>query len=438
MIGWSMLIDFTFENFLSFKDESKFSMIKTLERHHANHIIDIKKYNLKLLPIAAIFGGNASGKSNFVKALAVMREIVLQNIGPNFYKDNYFALDQESGEKKIKFKIRLLVNDIIYEYFFSILKEEIATEYLKKLTPSKEIELFKRSPKEGIRCSEEIFKKNKVSNIWNHLEVNAKGTKKNQLFLNNVYSQNEEAKIDALKDFMDVYKWFRYQLYCVGPNSLFQKNPFDKLFTEEMNKLIPLFDLGFYKGKAIENPIEEDKGLYDMLFKEISGHEEISDIHLNYNNRYIKKKDGKYFRSEILLDHKTKDGEYRSFPIEKESDGSKRMINLMPILFLSFNKKIVWIIDELDRSLHTLLAKKFIELFLQKNEANRGSQLIFTTHDIELMQQDILRRDEMWVVDRKIDNSSSIIAISDFKDIKSNEDLKKSYLSGRFGGIPIL
>lgn len=114
------------------------------------------------------------------------------------------------------------------------------------------------------------------------------------------------------------------------------------------------------------------------------------------------------------------------------------MINLMTILFLSFNKNIVWIIDELDRSLHTLLAKKFIELFLQKNKANRGSQLIFTTHDIELMQQDILRRDEMWVVDRKIDNSSSIIAISDFKDIKSNEDLKKSYLSGCFGGIPIL
>jgi len=124
--------------------------------------------------------------------------------------------------------------------------------------------------------------------------------------------------------------------------------------------------------------------------------------------------------------------------MNNESDGSRRVIDLLPaFLYLAAGANPnVYIIDELDRSLHTLLTRKLLELFLGEYSSSSRSQLLFTTHDLLLMDQNLLRRDEMWITDRNKDGSSNLISFSEYKDVRYDKDIQKSYLQGRLGGIP--
>jgi AAA15 family ATPase/GTPase len=124
--------------------------------------------------------------------------------------------------------------------------------------------------------------------------------------------------------------------------------------------------------------------------------------------------------------------------MEYESDGSRRMIDLLPV-FLDLcmpNSKKVYVIDELDRSLHTLLTRNLLEGYLSSCSPESRSQLLFTTHDVLLMDQDLVRRDEMWITERTQSGTSTITSFSEFKDVRYDKDLRKSYLQGRLGGVP--
>ena len=157
------------------------------------------------------------------------------------------------------------------------------------------------------------------------------------------------------------------------------------------------------------------------------------------NDRYLVTRQGGDLKArKLVCFHRDVNGKEIKFDIQLESDGTQRSIDLLPA-FLEIAKPQtakVYVIDELDRSLHTLLTRRLLEGFLSACDKNCRSQLLFTTHDVLLMDQNLLRREEMWVTERDQDGNSTLFSFSEYKDVRNDKDVRKSYLQGRLGGVP--
>ncbi|MCK5229651.1 MAG: AAA family ATPase, partial [Desulfobulbaceae bacterium] len=158
-----------------------------------------------------------------------------------------------------------------------------------------------------------------------------------------------------------------------------------------------------------------------------------------HGDRYVVQlKDDEIQAQKLVSFHLDSENKEVKFDLKSESDGSLRLIDLLPA-FLAMSQdgpSKTFVIDELDRSLHTLLSRQLLASYLADCGPDSRSQLLITTHDVLLMDQDLMRRDEMWVAERDADGSSELIAFSDYKEIRNDKDIRKSYLQGRLGGIP--
>jgi AAA15 family ATPase/GTPase len=153
---------------------------------------------------------------------------------------------------------------------------------------------------------------------------------------------------------------------------------------------------------------------------------------------FVLKQEGKVVARKLTTVHKSKRGENVDFGLDEESDGTRRLLDLLPAFLLLENIHLskVFIIDEFDRSLHSLLARRLLDRYLSQLGVKSQSQLVFTTHNLQLMDQSLLRRDEIWVTERDKTGGSTLTALSEFKDIRNDKDIRKSYLQGRMGGVP--
>jgi hypothetical protein len=218
----------------------------------------------------------------------------------------------------------------------------------------------------------------------------------------------------------------------------------DSPIYQSMDRVLASFDTGIVKlrGKKVSF---DDLQLPTAIRKDIR--ERIGDnisIHLpdfsTGDRLVLSMADGEIVARRLTATHRGRNGFETQFEMGQESDGSLRVIDLLPAFVDLADPKTAktYIIDELDRSLHSLLVRQLLELFLGACSPDTRSQLLFTTHDLLTMDQDLLRRDEMWVVERNAFGESSMIAFSEYKEIRSDKDLRKSYLQGRLGGIPHL
>ena len=159
------------------------------------------------------------------------------------------------------------------------------------------------------------------------------------------------------------------------------------------------------------------------------------------NERFVvTRKGGELIAKKLVTYHPKADGTEAKFEIRQESDGSQRVIDLLPA-FLELSAQVskkVYVIDDLDRGLHTLLTRRLIEFYLKGCSKDTRSQLLISTHDVLLMDQQLLRRDEMWVIERDPTGASNLLSFSEYKDVRYDKDIRKSYLRGRLGGIPRL
>ena len=263
------------------------------------------------------------------------------------------------------------------------------------------------------------------------------GTRDNQLFLTNSVSQ----KVD---DFKPVYDWFRNSLQLIAPDSVYQR--FGYLLNEKhpmrdaINKIIPQLDTGishldFEKIHFDSVPLEES--FRNDLNEKIEEGKYI-DFRSGNERFVLTRADGEMVARKLLAFHTRPDGTDAKFEFHQESEGSRRVIDLLPA-FLGeppFGSNSVYVIDELDRSLHPLLTRKLIEIYLDGCSAQSRAQLLFTTHDVSLMDQGLFRRDEMWVTEKNSEGNSDIFSFSDYKGIRYDRDIRKSYLQGRLGGVP--
>ncbi len=427
-----MIINFSVENWMSFRDQATFSMVASRERQHGERVPKLGKYQARVLPIAALYGGNASGKTNFFKALHFAKRLVVRGTRPDsLIPVETFLLDDERTNHPSRFVFELLIDETIYDFSFAVTRKAVLEERLVVITSTSEKVLYER------RDGKINFDASLAKDSF--LQFAFRGTRDNQLFLTNSVSQ----KVD---NFRPVYDWFEDTLELVAPDSRFE--PFDQFLDEKgplhsaMNEMLQQLDTGIAHLDSEEVPVENipfPDPLKTMLQEEV---EEGMAVQLRdelVNARFVvTRKNGELIAKKMVSFHPKSDGTEAKFEIFQESDGSRRVIDLLPT-FLELSAQTspkVFVIDEIDRSLHPLLIRQLIEAYLARCSTKTRTQLLLTTHDVMLMDQQLLRRDEMWVAERDKSGASSLFSFSEYKDVRYDKDLRKSYLQGRLGGIP--
>lgn len=432
-----MLIRFSVENFLSFKDEIELSMIPGKVRSHKHHVIsDGKSRGIKALKAAVLYGANASGKSNLIKAMDFARNLIVTGRRPReLILVRPFKFDTDSQNKPSRFEFEFKSGTTFFNYGFVADAEKIREEWLYEISPEKQI--FER---ETTAEGETVVKFGTIkyanADDREFLRFTGRGTRPNQLFLT-------ESIERGLHYFEAAYNWFNEILVILFPHSRpigLEAELTDKTFNQSFQTLLDVFDTGISGIELVE--ISSDEEIPKSVRTIRDQFQERTD-----EDAIVRGPDGRYLLhrnegneikvSKFMTTHQVK-GEDRPvlFEVNEESDGTQRLFDLIPALLeLRKNERVI-VIDELDRSLHPHLSSKILELFLNSTTGHQ-SQLIVTTHESRLLDFDLLRRDEIWFLEKDSEGRSSLYSLEEFS-IRDDMDIRKGYLLGRFGGIPII
>ena len=438
-----MLIKFTVENYLSFNGKVELSLVAGKYRSLPHHVIKRKKRNdVNLLKSAVIYGANASGKSNLVKAIDFGRNMIVKGTkAGQQIPTRIFKLDAKNYQQPTKFQYDIKVKGKIYSYGFSLDSRKIHDEWLSLPAKAQETYLFTRKTDSDDRV-EVNFGKNLYSTVKerNFLQFVAQGTRSNQLFLTEAIQRN-------VKQLKDVYEWFSDRLKIIFPESQVEHLA-EILMTDKHNikntflKLLKGFDTGISNIATEQIPLSKvnlptevkEKIEKDLKEDQIAIVREMP-TRKTYN--ISKGKEGEFLAIQLITQHKMKDSKKEvSFELNDESDGTKRIMDFIPALTNLRIEDDVYIIDEIDRSLHPHLTTAILDIFLNKDKQH-NNQLIVTTHESNLLNLELLRRDEIWFVDKNKDGETTIFSLEEFQP-RYDKDIRKAYLLGRFGAIPSL
>ena len=401
-----MLIRFSFKNFKSFKKQSSAALEATSLKEHEYNVA--KTENGEYLKVSAIYGANASGKTNVLQAFDYMKKRIL--VSDDSKKNS--PIDEENiysfmiNNDPIALEVEILAkNNKIYKYGFEVLKDTIISEWLFEKRVNKFYAIFER---ENNNVS---MKSNKISDLVNIDE--------RTLFLN-IYS-----KIDRNnEDFSNVYDWFVNSMYLDLGNPNFErfinnrvslKILSDENYKKELLKFIKTFDSGIEGIKTTPDSIEAVKS----------------------NNGII----------DIEVLHRGENGELKALPFYLESNGTRKMFHLFDFFMDALKNGMVLFVDELDAKLHPLLTRYIINLFHNSKTNIGNGQLIYSTHDTVNLNKETFRRDEIWFAEKDKDGISEIYALSDYileddknagKKVRNDATYNKDYLTGRYGAIPVL
>ncbi len=426
-----MLISLTVRNWMSFRDTVHFSMIASRDRKHGERVPRVRKYPLRILPIAALYGGNASGKTNFFRALHFARNLVVEGTKPDSLIPGVqpFLLDDESANGPSRFIFEILSRECMYEFDFTVNRESVLAEKLIEIRSSGEKILYDR--RAGRPHFHPVLARNRF------LQFAFQGTRDNQLFLTNAISQ----KVDT---FRPVFDWFR-NLEMVAPDARF--GPVERFWNEDgplhqkMNELLPRLDTGINRlgsERIAPELLRFPAQLQAQLEQDLKEGEVVRIVGDADDILVLMQDAGQLVAHKLVAYHPKNDGTETPFDIAQESDGSKRVIHLLPALLelAAPNSKKVYVIDEFERSLHPLLTRTLLPLFLDQCSQESRAQLLLITHDAQLMDQRIWRKDEIWMVERDLLGISRLSSVSEYQDDRAHPDIRKNYLEGRMGGIP--
>lgn len=434
-----MLISFSVENYRSFAGEQTLSLEAVKDDTHPDHVVNNGRSTL--LKSAAIYGSNASGKSNLLRAFSFMEQLVRtsatsMNLGDLIRGANYFRLDKTRLDKPCSFDIRVLLNGTEYQYGFTVTKERVCDEWL----------YVKR---EGIRSTNPLsrqFDSSTEKTDWK-LQGELKGahdlikkTRDNCLFL----SRAAEMNVDFVQD---LFLWFKKSLWCLNfasiPELLIQQtarqienNPDLRIRVEKLVHDADFGIDGLYTSKESAFPAPEDAPEEIRMFMHSLAEFAKSNL--------PRSKDGnekRWQRYAVQTLHKLPDSEESvTFSLEDdESYGSQRFFGIIGPILHALDHGRVLIVDELDCSMHPRLTRKIVELFHSKETNPNGAQLIFATHDTNLMTPTLFRRDQIWITEKGNNGGTELYSLSDIdsKDRpRKEEPFEKRYLEGRYGGVP--
>lgn len=451
----TMLIRFNVKNFLSFSEREdgkteEFSMIAGKVRSKKAHIYDNGK--LKILKFATVYGANAAGKSNLVKALNFMQRIVLFGL-PEGHTEQYCKINDENKEKESYFEVEIMLGEKYYAYGFEVIlnQSRFVSEWLVELTAeNKENLIFSRDIKNGIY---EFGNTVKVKGLIDKLNVYAEDIQEDSsVLLLSLMNQNKKTLYQQYENavvFKDVYMWIKKSLdinYPARPISDYSYMAKTEN-VEKICRIISAFGTGITGFKMVEVPVEKvfghlPKGMRDALITDI----EKKTVRMKNDEKVkefgiIMRSNSDFFILNIDKDENitcktiqfSHGKENILFNLSEESDGTVRILDLLEVLLSGEGK--TYIIDELDRCLHPSLTYKFVDTFLQL-AAQKNIQLIVTTHESRLLDFDLLRRDEIWFVNKRKSGESDIYSLEEY-NTRFDQKIDKAYLEGRYGGVPV-
>ncbi len=422
-----MIEEFSFGNFRSFKNVQTLNMtaakIKSSNpRLDVDNLIPINN-KLSLLKSKAIYGANASGKSNIVKALGCFIKIIQESSNNEniLILVDSFKLSTETENKPTFFELVFRSKDVRYRYGFEVDSLEIKSEWLFATPNLRELPLFIREGKKIIKIDKKHYFEGikyikLASDTINDIDdIPDAYTRSNALFLKSI----------ALTGFGKESKILVEKISSIGV--------IDGLGSHGMHSTAALqLSKPESKRQMIDFLKYADVGIDDLSIIEISTKE----FPLEINERNSDKQKLVVSKRIKFNDDLVSDGLHHVFPFYEESEGTQKMFELSPFIFEALYQGKPLIIDEFDARFHPLITKKIVELF-NSNE-NKNSQLIFITHDTNLLSSELLRKDQIEFVEKDKFGASNLYSLLQFKGIRNNSSFEKDYLQGKYGAIPFL
>ena len=428
-----MLISFTVENFRSFKEEATLNFVANNGKEmRDSHVFTpelgegVKSFDL--LRSAVVYGPNAGGKSNFLRALKAMKEIVgyehennkkdgLTHWGMKFEDIKQitpFLFSDKTNTKPSTFEVVMMWGGVRYQYGLSATDEKIHGEWLYAFPNGRMQKWFERT---GGKKKKEADRANIKG--WEYFDYEADeytfggafgGTKKEQ------------------KKWCDGTAGNRSFLFYADMSGSQQLQPIIRWFDENLHWTLHLLEEDYVEPAASIDYCRTARGREKMAAFLRNADFAIEGIEYE--------QEGNHYTFDMI--HKTEEGGTVKIDLREESEGTQRMFAWASSFLEALEYGQVLIIDELNQRLHPHLMQYMIGLFNNPKTNPNNAQLIFTTHDVSLLKQDIFRRDQIWFCERGRDQASTLFPLTDFKPRKGFEDFESYYMSGRYGALPIL
>lgn len=423
-----MLLNFAATNYRSIKERQVFSLMAVEGLPHEESLIRSKD-NIPILPVALLFGANASGKSNILRAFGTMKHVVLNSVrlNPDDTLEEYepFLLDEESRNNSTELEAEFIIKgewgiEHHYRYGLAFSETLISEEWLYRYDGDSETKLFSRD-RDKVQVNETAFPEGKGKEDT----LNS-----NRLFLSLI------AQLNGTQS-KEIISWFdggkfvtasQIEEYRIVTSSLlnYKKNliVLDDIveFIDMALTFLSNIDMGITELSIKEESVALPKELPEEIKKVLYQDGETSLNIYSTHNRYSKK--GEIIGKEVFSTE------------HNESEGTQKITELLGLIFLILWGGKLLVIDELDAKLHPLLTRAIIQLFTCPKINQHGAQLVFTTHDTNQLHLDYVRRDEIWFTEKSPVEATELYSHIEFKDFDPSMDITEQYVNGRYGAIP--
>lgn len=411
-----MLIEFSVANFKSIKEEARLSLVASRNQEHwSTHVIQMRpSVGSPVLPhvlgAAVVYGPNAGGKTNFLMAIQAMQQIVTRsstNVDKPLPVDP-FMFDPKTRHEPTTFEATLLIDGVRYQYGFSATRSAVHEEWLYAWPRGRPQLWFHRQPDESEDFSVKFGDKLSGDKlVWR------RATRRNALLLSTAASLNSS-------QLQPVWKWFSSKLRTTWGRA------FTLRYCDEVDK-DAIVDFLSAAGLALDDiRITEESFSEDMLS---------DDLPKNHKDLFVKDLQGTKIRKAQFV-HAVKNGDVVELDAEQESAGTQKMLALAGPWLDTFENGNTLVIDELEAHLHPGLVRFLVQKFHDPNLNRNGAQLIFSTHNTSILDQSLLRRDQIWFCERDRQLATVLSPLSDFRPRKRYENLERAYLAGRYGAVP--
>jgi uncharacterized protein len=415
-----MLLRFRFSNFRSFHTEQELSLIAGPFTDAPESVRHLDAIPEGVLPVAAIYGANASGKTNVLRAIEFFSEAVTfshrQWKPDGGVPRSPFLGDEGSSQAPSEFEVDFLTGGIRYRYGFRVDSVVVLEEWLYAYPRGKKQTWLHRTQGKPISFGARMPGENRIIESL---------TRKNSLFLSAAAQNNHEA-------LLPVYEWITDLVFLIGDRAKYRRLTAGFYmapdFLADVARLVSVADLGISRLKLEEEklPYRAVRPSYNKIAAVVESAGLIGPSNVEPPRTPM----------QISLLHRLGDREV-PFSTEQESHGTMAYLELLGPVVYALKIGALLCVDELDGSLHPLLSIELIRLFTNPSTNPRGAQLIFNTHDTNLLSSGVLRRDQIWFTEKKADGSSHLFPLSDFKP-RRTENLENGYLQGRYGAIPFV
>jgi len=415
-----MLIEFSVQNFKSISERQTLSLVASKQNELKNNIFNIEEpKSLELLKSAVIYGPNAAGKSNIIKAITSMAEIIVRSAAGYKSGDKLnvapFRLNSERVQQPSEFEIHFIADGIRFQYGFSSTEDFIHDEWLYAFPKGRSQKWFVRQWNED----KQIHEWDLGTSLTGEKQTWMKSTRPNALFLSTAVQLNSV----QLKS---VYDWFYYKVKFTELTGWDHEYSAMQCMSEKKDRILNFLkaadvgidDIHVTKEKFNPNDVPDDMPppIRELVIKNMQGKDE-----------YI-----------VKTLHKNEIGDLIPFDLDDESHGTRKIFSFAGPLSHSLETGNILFIDELNDNLHPKLVEFIVKLFHDPELNKNGAQLIFTTHETSILNQDVFRRDQVWFVEKDKFKRTNLIPLSDFSPRKGRENLESSYLDGRYGALPII